>query len=476
MSTRNFDSRVIIARLRDKNNAQNLYLYEKNGATIISNPQVSDPSPQRIASYHEGAQTTYQQDLLGGLHRKTISLGGIANLIGTTVNPSVPNPPINCVAYAGDQEAIITFSAPDFDGHLPIQYYTIKSSPGDFTLQTDILLGRITGLTNGVSYTFTVTATNAVGTSQPSLPSNAVTPSSPLATVSSVDFQPFGYATYMEFTGNVTSEGGAPVTERGVVWNTTGNPTTSNNKVPDASGGLGSYTIQYNAMTDEQNYARAYAINSNGTSYGDELTATPVICLAKDTLISLYDGSIIPIQEVTYHHEILVWNFDTGIFEFAYPLWIKKVEKTTQFNILRFSNNTELRTIRQHRIFNKQAGKFTYPMSDETPLGTITFTSSGEECTLVSKEIVNETVEYYNIITEYHINLFANGILTSCRYNNIYPIVNMQFDKDARFIIPYEAYENKIPQKYYSGLRLYEQTIPVKDSIDYVAVLEELKQ
>lgn len=48
-------------------------------------------------------------------------------------------------------------------------------------------------------------------------------------------------------------------------------------------------------------------------------------------------------------------------------------------------------------------------------------------------ERVDEEVEYYNIITEKHMNLFAEGILTSCRYNNIYPFTDtMKFDYSGK--------------------------------------------
>jgi hypothetical protein len=64
---------------------------------------------------------------------------------------------------------------------------------------------------------------------------------------------------------------------------------------------------------------------------------------------------------------------------------------------------------------------------------------------------LNETsVDYYNVITDYHINLFANGILTSCRLNNIYPIKNMKFVKSN---LMYN--EQKITSEYLERLEMY---------------------
>ena len=71
--------------------------------------------------------------------------------------------------------------------------------------------------------------------------------------------------------GNVTSEGGSSVTARGVCWNTSSNPTTSDNHTTDGSG-TGSFVSNLTGLaTGTLYYIRAYATNSNGTSYGDEI-------------------------------------------------------------------------------------------------------------------------------------------------------------------------------------------------------------
>ena len=57
----------------------------------------------------------------------------------------------------------LTWSAP-FDGGTPITGYAATASPGGFTCATSGLSCTVTGLTNGTSYSFTVKATNAVGT------------------------------------------------------------------------------------------------------------------------------------------------------------------------------------------------------------------------------------------------------------------------------------------------------------------------
>lgn len=72
--------------------------------------------------------------------------------------------------------------------------------------------------------------------------------------------------------GNVVSDGGSEVTERGVCWATTPNPTTSGSHL--ASGlGTGNFTVNLSGLTANTTYhVRAYAVNEKGTAYGDDVT------------------------------------------------------------------------------------------------------------------------------------------------------------------------------------------------------------
>ena len=74
--------------------------------------------------------------------------------------------------------------------------------------------------------------------------------------------------------GNVTNDGGAAVTERGICVATVSNPTTSNAKVT-AGSGTGSFTCNLTGLqANTTYYVRAYAVNSKGTSYGVEVSFT----------------------------------------------------------------------------------------------------------------------------------------------------------------------------------------------------------
>jgi hypothetical protein len=75
--------------------------------------------------------------------------------------------------------------------------------------------------------------------------------------------------------GEVTADGGATITERGIVWSTTVDPTILDNKAT-AVGTIGVYTAPLTGLVSgETYYVRAYATNSVGTGYGDNVTFTP---------------------------------------------------------------------------------------------------------------------------------------------------------------------------------------------------------
>jgi uncharacterized protein (TIGR02145 family) len=70
--------------------------------------------------------------------------------------------------------------------------------------------------------------------------------------------------------GNVTSDGNADVTSRGVCWSDTQNPTTADSKTSDGTG-TGTFTSNITGLIPgTAYYVRAYATNSAGTSYGNQ--------------------------------------------------------------------------------------------------------------------------------------------------------------------------------------------------------------
>jgi hypothetical protein len=89
---------------------------------------------------------------------------------------TVPGAPTVGSATAGVGQASVTFSAPASNGGGSITGYTVTASPGGATATGASSPITVSGLNNGTTYTFTVTATNGAGTGAPSGGSNGVTP------------------------------------------------------------------------------------------------------------------------------------------------------------------------------------------------------------------------------------------------------------------------------------------------------------
>ena len=139
--------------------------------------------------------------------------------------------------------------------------YTIdRDGLGSFT-------SSITGLTPGTTYYVRAYAINSLGTKYGQSESFTTTALS-LPTVTTVSASDITY-TSATLGGEVTSEGDAPVTERGICWTTHGYPMVTDNHIAVGSG-LGSFTTSLTGLASGTNYfIRAYAISSAGTVYGD---------------------------------------------------------------------------------------------------------------------------------------------------------------------------------------------------------------
>jgi hypothetical protein len=202
----------------------------------------------------------------------------------------------------------------------------------------------------------------------------------------------------------------------------------------------------------------AFATTANGTSYSAPVAGNGgYICFPAGTMITLSNGTKKAIEDIGYSDDILVWDFDLGVYASAKPIWIKASETATEYNVLTFSDDSVLKTVGNHHIFNKQAERFTHTMTADTPIGTVSINEQGEEITLVSAEVVKEPVEFYNVWTDYHLNMFAEGVLTSNRFNNTYPMVGMKFVKGNKELRSLTEF-NGIDPRWINGLRLQEQT------------------
>jgi pectin methylesterase-like acyl-CoA thioesterase len=132
----------------------------------------------------------------------------------------------------------------------------------------------ITGLTAGTPYYVRAYATNSAGTAY----GNEITfTTMTVLTAPVISTNPVTNIVNTSATGsgNITDWGGSTISDRGICWSLSHQPTIANDYNSAGPGGTGTFTAPIGGLTlGNIYYVRAYAINSTGTSYGDEVVLT----------------------------------------------------------------------------------------------------------------------------------------------------------------------------------------------------------
>ena len=206
-----------------------------------------------------------------------------------------PDAPIIGTAVAGNAQATVSFTAPSSNGGSAITSYTATSSPGGITgtlSQAGSGSITVTGLTNGTAYTFTVTATNAIGTSLASAVSNSVVPATiPDAPTIGTASAGITVAT-VPFTAP-SSDGGSAITS----YTATSSPGDFTGTISQS--GSGSITVS--GLT-------------TGTAYTFTVTATNAIgtSAASDASNSVTTTSEVPMVGDFYQGGVVFYIFESG--------------------------------------------------------------------------------------------------------------------------------------------------------------------
>jgi len=159
----------------------------------------------------------------------------------------------------------------------------------------------LSGLTANTPYYTRAYATNNVGTAYgDELTFTTLDVTMPTVTTSPViDIT----ATTATSGGNVTSDGGAAVTVRGVCWSTSPNPTLAGDHTTDGAG-TGTFVSNLTGLTpNTPNYVRAYATNSVGTAYGNELSFTTLagFTCGSSFTINHIEGTVAPVDKTVIY-------------------------------------------------------------------------------------------------------------------------------------------------------------------------------
>ena len=187
-----------------------------------------------------------------------------------------PDAPTIGTASAGNTQATVSFTAPSSNGGSAITSYVATSSPGGITGTLsqagsgDII---VSGLTNGTAYTFTVTATNAIGTSLASAASSSITPQAPQVG----DFYGGGVVFYIFVSGDIGYVAGethgliAAVADQssGIRWYNGINVTTGATGTAIGTGSANTDAIINEQGATETSYAAGLARAYTGGGYTD---------------------------------------------------------------------------------------------------------------------------------------------------------------------------------------------------------------
>lgn len=139
-------------------------------ATCGGHSQSGPASPITVTGLTNGVQVTCTVVATNSVGNSLPS--GASNAV--TPAPTAPDAPTAVVATRGDGQVIVAFSPPLNDGGSAVQNYTATCGTQSGIAGASPVV--VLGLTNGVPVSCTVVATNGIGNSQPSLPSNTVTP------------------------------------------------------------------------------------------------------------------------------------------------------------------------------------------------------------------------------------------------------------------------------------------------------------
>lgn len=185
----------------------------------------------------------------------------------------------------------------------------------------------------------------------------------------------------------------------------------------------GTYYHNYIALEGDTMATPADFANFTADSNANLVVDYMPTCFVENTLISTKNGDKL-VQDITYEDELLCWNFDEGHLDYAKPIFIKQEQTTDSYWHVTDEDGKEINLVgsngKSHRLYNKRTRTFEYP----------------QDIPQCKCEQINESVKYYNILTAYHFNCYANGILTSKRYSNmLYPITEqMTYDKSVKHI------------------------------------------
>jgi hypothetical protein len=198
----------------------------------------------------------------------------------TTLPPDLPELTTGNVYSIGETSAWCSGSIIDNGGAPITDRGLIWTSDPDFDLNDLLSLSKVsdsrvgtgsygckmTGLTPYTTYYVRAYATNSAGTNYGNIVtyttiSKPLVLTSPVSDITNIS---------AKGTGTILNDGGTPVTQSGLCWSTSENPTVEDSHTTNG-GGIGSFSYELKGLLGNTTYyVRAYAMNKVGISYGDQ--------------------------------------------------------------------------------------------------------------------------------------------------------------------------------------------------------------
>lgn len=340
-----------------------------------------------------------------------------------SVNVNVPLPTLNAPTISLSNSTV-TITNPVTNGSFVSGYDVYKNG----TLLTSINLATVdlsTLITDSGTYTITV---KAKGTNfNESVASNSVTytvssgfevqVSVRSDTESSINFYD-GQSTSATSLGSVSPGSSATFSvSSGYLYVSFGFSADSYYDPGTTTGGVSFQDRNYDHFL--------YRVTGNGSI--SNMYAAP--CFVEGTLITLADGTQKKVEDINYGDEVLCYDFNEGKQTTAPIEFVMKKMQSNFYYKVSLNDGTELKLVgsngKSHRLYNVTKQSFMYPQDFEKD--DLTLKENGDLVKVVSCEKIEEKVNFYNIASNKHINVYAEGVLTSNRLNNRFEIKNNKF-------------------------------------------------
>lgn len=173
------------------------------------------------------------------------------------------------------------------------------------------------------------------------------------------------------------------------------------------------------SITDTTSTTALTTSNQNYTVGTSNVTITPsgsaASCVIEGTMITLADGTRVPVEDLKGDEMLLVWNLITGTYDIA-PIVFIDVDDAMSYNVITlfFSNGTTVGVVTEHGFFDIEEARYVY-IDEYNCLDYIGHHFMSEDGTIVTLDnaiIDEQIIRTYSPVTFAHLNYYVNGMLS----------------------------------------------------------------